>query len=267
MSVNAPVLFVSHGSPTFAVEPGLAGPRLTEMGRALPPIEAALVVSAHWMTRGGVAVTAATQPETIHDFGGFPASLYELQYPAPGHPALAARTARLLKQAGYVASLDSRRGLDHGAWVPLRHLLPAASVPVFQVSLPHPLDPAGALQLGKALAPLRQEGVMIVGSGSLTHNLYEAVLQQSGSEATYVAEFTDWVREALVRDDIASLLDYRRLAPHAERAHPTDEHFLPLFVALGAKTENDALTVIDGGIEHGVLSMDAYGFGITGLRP
>jgi len=267
MTVNAPVLFVSHGAPTFAVEPGLAGPRLKELGRALPPIEAVLVVSAHWMTRGGVAVTGASQPETIHDFGGFPAALYQLRYPAPGHPELAARTVRLLKQAGYAANLDGLRGLDHGAWVPLRHLLPEANVPVFQVSLPHPLDPAGALRLGQALAPLRQEGVMIVASGSLTHNLYEAVLQQFGGEATYVAEFSDWVREALVRDDVAALLDYRRLAPHAKRAHPTDEHFLPLLVALGAKTENDALTVIDGGIEHGVLAMDAYAFGVTGLTP
>ena len=259
-----PVLFVSHGAPTFAIEPGLAGPQLAALGRALPAAEAVLVVSPHWMTRGGVRVTASPLPETIHDFGGFPRDLYALRYPAAGHPALAARTAELLAQAGYQAGTDPRRGLDHGAWVPLRHLYPEAQVPVFQVSLPQPLDPAGALAFGRALAPLRGQGVLIVGSGSMTHNLYE-FRGHGGGDAPYVAQFTQWVREATrnaMRDgDVQPLIDYRRLAPHAERAHPTDEHFLPLLVAIGAAAAGEPLQVIDGGITYGILSMESYVIG------
>ncbi|QLF93705.1 dioxygenase [Pseudomonas sp. ABC1] len=254
-----PVLFVSHGAPTFAIEPGLAGPLLGKLGRQLSGIEAVLVLSPHWMTRGGVAVTASAQPETIHDFGGFPQALYELQYPVAGHPALAARTVELLRAAGWASGLDERRGLDHGAWVPLLHLLPEAHVPVFQVSLPYPLDTAGALRLGQALAPLRDEGVLIVASGSLTHNLYE--FRQQGDEVGYVRDFTHWIRQALQADDSQALVEYRQRAPEAERAHPSEEHFLPLLVAQGARRADDALRVLDGGIEHGVLSMDAYLFG------
>jgi 4,5-DOPA dioxygenase extradiol len=258
--MSQPVLFVSHGAPTFALDPAEAGVRLAALGRQLPAARAVLVVSPHWMTRGGVGVTAVEHPETIHDFGGFPQALYELRYPAPGDPALARRVATLLGEAGIAAALDHGRGLDHGAWVPLLHLLPEARTPVLQVSLPHPCDTAGALRLGQALAPLREEGVLIVGSGSLTHNLHE-FRGQHGDDAAYVIAFTRWVREALAERAIAKLLDYRRQAPEAARAHPTEEHFLPLLVAVGAATASDALQVIDGGITHGVLAMDAYLFG------
>ncbi|WP_313517497.1 class III extradiol ring-cleavage dioxygenase [Pseudomonas sp.] len=259
MNTTLPALFVSHGAPTFAIDPGLAGPKLADLGRGLSRPKAVLMVSPHWMTRGGVAVTASARPETIHDFGGFPPALYELQYPAPGAPALAAQVVERLRQAGIVAGLDAQRGLDHGAWVPLMYLLPEARVPVIQVSLPYPCDAAGALRLGQALAPLREEGVLIVGSGSLTHNLYEFRRHHGGDEA-YVRAFAGWVREALQQGDPQTLLEYRRLAPDAERAHPTEEHFLPLLVALGARLDGDAVSVIDGGIAHGVLSMDAYVF-------
>ena len=150
----APVLFISHGAPTFALEPGLLGPQLTALGAQLADIRAVLVVSPHWQTRG-VKVMATAQPETVHDFGGFASALYDLHYPAAGHPALAAEVAQLLAEAGWPVAVDGQRGLDHGAWVPLRHLLPDAQLPVFQVSLPHDLDTAGALRLGQALAPLR----------------------------------------------------------------------------------------------------------------
>lgn len=264
MSTALPVLFVSHGAPTFAIEPGLAGPQLAALGRVLPAPKAVLVVSPHWETRGGVRVTASAQPETIHDFGGFPRALYEIRYPAAGHPALAERTVALLAQAGFNAGLDPQRGLDHGAWVPIRHLYPDAQVPVFQVSLPQPLDPAGALALGRALAPLREQGVLIVASGSMTHNLHE-FRGHGGGDAPYVAAFTQWVREA-VRSamrtaDLQPLIDYRRQAPHAERAHPTDEHFLPLLVAIGAAEAGEPLAVIDGGITYGILSMESYVLG------
>jgi len=266
MQHASPVLFVSHGAPTFAIEPGLAGASLAALGQALPRPGAVVVISPHWHTRGGVRIGASAAPATIHDFGGFPEALYRLQYPAPGQPALAARIQTLLGAAGWPATLDPQRGLDHGAWVPLMHLLPAADVPVVQVSLPAPLAPADALRLGQALRPLREQGVLIVASGSLTHNLYEFRASRDGSpEAAgdvtgYVVDFARWTAGALRDRQRDKLLAYRDLAPGAARAHPTDEHFLPLFVALGAAGENYTLRVLDGGITHGVLSMDSYLF-------
>ncbi|MEI8304449.1 MAG: class III extradiol ring-cleavage dioxygenase [Burkholderiales bacterium] len=257
-----PSLFISHGAPTFAVEPGLAGPRLTALGRSLPRPEAVLVVSPHWMTPTP-RVGTSMQPETIHDFGGFDPALYRIQYPARGHEVLARRAVALLTQAGWPAQPDDRRGLDHGAWVPLRHLFPQADVPVFQVSLPSRLDAPNAWALGQALAPLAEEGVLIVGSGSLTHNLSEF----RGTRATvepYVQAFSAWVREAVEQADRARLLRTLDDAPHAHRAHPTTEHFWPLLVAAGATDTGGGpapATVIDGGIAYGILSMDAYAFG------
>jgi 4,5-DOPA dioxygenase extradiol len=166
---TAPSLFVSHGSPMFALEPGLLGPALQRIGRALPDLAAVVIVSPHWQTQG-VRVATTSAPETIHDFGGFPPPLYALQYTPPGAPTLAVDVVRMLADAGFAASIDAHRGLDHGAWVPMRYLKPDADVPVFQVSLPHDLDTAGALRLGQALAPLRAPGVLVVGSGRHTHN-------------------------------------------------------------------------------------------------
>lgn len=258
---KAPVFFISHGAPTFALEPGLLGPQLSALGQQLPGVKAVLVVSPHWQTRD-VKVMTTIAPEAVHDFGGFPPALYDLQYPAAGHPQYAAEAGRLLTQAGWTVGFDERRGLDHGAWVPLRHLLPSAGVPVFQVSMPHALDATSALQLGRALAPLRESGVMIVGSGSMTHNLYE--YRQSGAEEEdYALEFTHWIRQAVTGHDLERLVGYRQLAPHAQRAHPTEEHFLPLLVALGARSDVDAMQVIAGGITNGVLSMESYVWGMT----
>lgn len=258
---KAPVFFISHGAPTFALEPGLLGPQLGHLGQHLPGVKAVLVVSPHWQTRE-VKVMTTPNPETIHDFGGFPSALYDLQYPAVGQPQYASEAGRLLTEAGWSVGIDERRGLDHGAWVPLMHLLPDAGIPVFQVSMPHDLDSASALQLGRALAPLRDSGVMIVASGSMTHNLYE--YRQSGAEEEdYAIEFTHWVRQAVTGHDLERMVDYRRLAPHAQRAHPTDEHFLPLLVALGARGDFDATQVIAGGITNGVLSMESYVWGIS----
>jgi 4,5-DOPA dioxygenase extradiol len=257
---TAPVLFVSHGSPTFALEPGLLGPRLTALGERWPDLAAVLVVSAHWQTRG-VRVMTTAAPATLHDFGGFPESLYQLQYPAPGAPALGSEAARLLGAAGFAVSLDERRGLDHGAWVPLRFLFPRANVPVFQVSMPHDLDTNGALRLGKALRPLRERDVMIVGSGSLTHNLQE-FRPSATEEAGYAREFSEWIREQVLSGNAGAVEHYREGAPHAARAHPTEDHFLPLLVAQGASFPADTVNVIEGGIVHGVLSMDSYAWGM-----
>ena len=257
---RAPVFFISHGAPTFALEPGQLGANLRAMGPQLTGVKAVLVVSPHWQTRE-LQVLTTPSPETVHDFGGFPAALYALQYPAPGQPELALEALQLLTQAGWPVTAEAHRGLDHGAWVPLFHLLPQANIPVFQVSMPHQLDTAGALALGRALAPLRDRGVLIVGSGSLTHNLYE--LQRPAAPAVdYAVEFAHWIRQAVRRVDVAALVDYRRLAPHAERAHPTQEHFLPLLVALGASHEDEAAQVIAGDITYGVLSMESYVWGL-----
>lgn len=261
---KAPVFFISHGSPTFALEPGVLGPHLHTLGQDLSGINAVLVVSPHWQTRN-VSVMTTPTPETVHDFGGFASELYQLQYPAAGHPELATQAAQLLANAGYAVSVDARRGLDHGAWVPLRHLLPDARVPVFQVSMPYALDTAAAFKLGQALAPLRERGVLILASGSMTHNLHE-FRQSAIGEAPYVHEFTQWIRQAVVRHDIEQLVAYRQLAPQAERAHPTEEHFLPLLVALGASGDAEAAHVIEGGITNGMLSMESYAWGLPNAR-
>lgn len=254
-----PSLFVSHGAPTFALEPGLAGPRLAQLGHTLARPRAVLVVSPHWMTRGVVIATTAT-PKTIHDFGGFPSELYRIQYPAPGHPELAQAAGDLLAAAGHRVTVDPQRGLDHGAWVPLRHMFPAADVPVFQVSMPASLDAASAWEFGATLAPLSTQGVLIVGSGSLTHNLYEFRQGHDHDEA-YASEFVAWVRSAVVARDQDSLVHALTRAPHAARAHPSAEHFLPLLVAAGAAATGAPVTVLPGGIAHGVLSMESYLFG------
>jgi 4,5-DOPA dioxygenase extradiol len=253
---TAPVLFVSHGAPSFALEPGIVGARLRDIGMSWSGLEGVLVISPHWMTPD-LRVMSHAAPNTIHDFGGFAAELYRLCYPAPGHPVLALEIAKLLRDAGFDPHLDAQRGFDHGAWVPLLHLLPRADVPVLQVSLPQAFDAADALQLGRALRPLRARGVAVVGSGSLTHNLYE-VFRAQPDDADYASAFARWVRDAVQRRDLDALLDYRRRAPQAERAHPTEEHFLPLLVAAGASDETDALVPIDGGMTYSVLSMDAF---------
>jgi 4,5-DOPA dioxygenase extradiol len=254
-----PSLFVSHGSPTFAIDPGEAGPHLQRLGREIrDSTKAVVVLSPHWMTRG-VRVTTTAAPETIHDFGGFPEELYRIQYPAPGSPEVALRVLELLNADGWNATGDERRGLDHGAWVPIRHLFPDADVPVVQVSLPHDLDAEGALRLGRSLAPLADEGVLVVGSGSITHNLHEVFREPAADGAAYAGEFVQWARGSLGRHDGNALVDYLRSAPHARRAHPTAEHYLPLPFSFGAARKDYELKVLDGGSTYGgVLAMDAY---------
>jgi 4,5-DOPA dioxygenase extradiol len=211
------------------------------------------------MTRG-VRITATARPDTIHDFGGFPRALYSLRYPAAGSPELAARAQQVLASQGIEASLDSGRGLDHGAWVPLLHMYPDADVPVVQVSIPGDTDEVKAFALGRALSPLASEGVLIIGSGSLTHNLYEFRMGDA-QEAGYAREFAQWIRDAVLAGDAQRLERALVQAPHAARAHPTTEHFLPLLVAVGAAAKALPSTVLDGGIRHGVLAMESYVFG------
>lgn len=254
-----PSVFVSHGAPTYALEPGLAGQQLTMLGKALQKPSAIVVFSPHWMTQG-VRITAAIRPETIYDFSGFARELYSLKYPAPGNPALAAQIARLLKVKGIEAEIDDRRGLDHGAWVPLMHMFPDADIPVVQVSIPFDANERQCLELGQALSSLGEQGILVVGSGSLTHNLYE--FRGAGQTAqSYVIEFTQWVRNAVIEGDVSRLVQALRLAPHAARAHPTTEHYLPLLIAAGAASSLVPSTVLDGGVYHGMLAMESYVFG------
>ena len=252
------VLFVSHGAPTFALEPGKLGPQLSALGKSLPRPQAVLVISPHWLAPQ-VRVNHAQQLGTVHDFGGFARELYSLQYPAVGHPALAERTLEILAQAGWSGVADEQRGLDHGAWVPLRYLYPKADVPVFQLAMPYQLDTVSAYTLGQALAPLQQEGVLIIGSGGLTHNLYE-FNGMAREDAPYVKEFARWVADTVTRQDHASLTNIMALAPHAQRAHPSLDHLLPLLIAAGAAGTQAKVTVLEGGITYGMLSMDSYLF-------
>jgi 4,5-DOPA dioxygenase extradiol len=252
---RSPVLFVSHGSPMFAVEPGRLGPLLERVGRRFASSRAVLVVSPHWRS-SGFAVTAAPAPATIHDFGGFPDALYRLAYDAPGAPDIADAVVAYLGATGIEARADPHQGRDHGAWVPMRYLLGEATKPVLQLSMPHDLDAASAYALGRALGPLRDAGIALVGSGSLTHNLYE--FRRAPDDADYAQAFADWARDAVLARDDAMLVDYLARAPHAARAHPTDEHYLPLLVAAGAARPDDVPTHLEGGMTHGVLSMDSY---------
>lgn len=256
---NLPSLYISHGSPMTALQPGLTGTRLTELAGTLPKPKAIVMASAHWLSHRP-RVGTAMAPDTIHDFRGFPAALYELRYPAPGAPVLAARVMQLLAELAPVA--DPERGLDHGAWVPLRLLYPDADIPVVPISIQPELGPAHHYALGRALAPLRDEGVLVIGSGSITHNLHDLGAGYSAErQAPYVKPFIDWIQQKLASSDVEALFDYRRQAPFAERAHPTDEHLLPLFVALGAAGARAHAQRIDAGIDMGLLAMDIYRFG------
>lgn len=253
-----PSLFISHGSPMLALRPAASGPALARLAASLQRPTAILVVSAHWET-ADLRVTSALQPRTLHDFYGFPEALYRLQYPAPGQPQLAEQVIHLLAQAGLNATPDAQRPLDHGAWVPLSLMYPQADIPVVQLSLPSAVGPALQTRVGQALRSLRDEGVLLIGSGSITHNLAELDWQAGPSDTApaWAQAFRDWMVERLHSDDEAALHGYRQQAPHATRNHPTDEHLLPLFFARGA---GGRLHIEHQGFSEGALGMDIYSF-------
>jgi 4,5-DOPA dioxygenase extradiol len=249
-----PTLFISHGSPITALQPGLVGEQLNALSAHLPRPKAILIASAHWLSRG------AEQPETIHDFGGFPRALYQLQYPAPGNVHLTKHVATLIEKAGLPVSIDPKRGFDHGIWVPLRLLYATADIPVIPLSIQPCLPPSHQFALGRALSSLREEGVLLIGSGSITHNLYDQDYNDE-HEAPYVRPFIEWIESQLTQNNIEKLFDYRQQAPFAKDAHPTDEHLLPLFFAMGAVgSKHLGATRINAGIESGFLAMDTYRF-------
>jgi 4,5-DOPA dioxygenase extradiol len=253
-----PSLYISHGSPMLALEPGASGPALARLAAEIPKPKAIVIVSAHWESNE-LLVSGNPQPETWHDFGGFPKALFEVQYPAPGDPRLAAEVAELLKTAGFAARIDSNRPFDHGVWVPLLLMYPQADIPIVQVSLPTRGGPALQTRVGHALASLREHGVLLIGSGSITHNLRE-LDWHAGPESVepWALAFRDWMIDKLAANDEAALHDYRAQAPNAVRNHPSDEHLLPLYFARAAGGQ---FSVAHQGFTMGALGMDIYRFG------
>ncbi len=254
--MSMPTVFVSHGAPTLILQESPARAFLASLGGLLPRPSAIVAVSAHWDT-DVPAVSLARKPDTIHDFYGFPDALYRLRYAAPGAPDLADRVARLTG-----AAHDPHRGLDHGAWVPAMLGWPEADIPIFQLSIQPALGPAHHIALGRKLSPLREEGVLVLGSGSGTHNLRALVRGVADAEPEpWAREFDDWLAGAVERGDEAALADYRAQAPNARDAHPTDEHLLPLHVAYGAAGDGARGRVLHRSYTLGNLSMASYAFG------
>ena len=265
MTQTMPALFISHGSPDTAIADTEAARWLKQLARDLPRPRAIVVVSAHFEIAGGVAVSADPQPETIHDFGGFAPELYQMQYPAPGEPELARRIAHDLQAKGFAAGAIPSRGFDHGVWVPLMLIYPEADIPVVSVSVDPRQGPEHHFKLGQALSVLGAEGVLVIGSGSFTHNLGEAFKalrcgNRTAAVPDWVSRFTAWMGEKLAANDVAALLDYRRAAPFAVENHPTDEHLLPLYVAMGAAGEGGAARIVHDSAEFGVLAMTMWRF-------
>lgn len=253
--MSMPTVFLSHGAPTLILEDTPARTFLASLGKQLPRPRAIVAVSAHWDT-DVPAVSLARQPETIHDFYGFPDALYRLRYAAPGAPELAERVARLTG-----AAHDAHRGLDHGAWVPAMLGWPEADIPIFQLSVQPAESPAHHIALGRKLAVLRDEDILVMGSGSATHNLRALVRGGDSEPEPWAQEFDDWLAETVEKGDETALADYRTQAPNAVDAHPTDEHFLPLHVAFGAAGPGARGRALHRSFTLGNLSMASYAFG------
>lgn len=261
-----PSLYLSHGSPMTALDAGEAGAFWRRLGPAIEARfgkpRAILVASAHSLTREPVLLAAARH-EAVYDFSGFPDALYRLRYDAPGAPALAGRVASLLRDAGLPVHAQDAGGLDHGIWTPLRSMFPAADIPVLPLAWPPMWQPQQLFALGQALAPLAGEGVLLMGSGAITHNLRLFASGRGNVDAPEHAEsaaFRGWVHDRTTAADWPALHDYRRQAPHAAHMHPTDEHWLPFYVAAGAGGGAPGVR-LHGSVTYGHLGMDAYAFG------
>jgi 4,5-DOPA dioxygenase extradiol len=254
----APAFFVSHGSPLVALDTDAYPQALRAFGDGVGGVRALVVVSAHWETAGGVHVTSSEAPPLIYDFGGFPEPLYQLTYPCPGEPVLAREVLSHLSAAGFPGVADPVRGLDHGTWVPLRLTLPAARLPVVQVSMPRGATAEDVFRMGEALRPLRAQGVMLVGSGNITHNLRRVVFEDKNAPAeSWAQAFDTWVAQGLAARDFTGLRAWST-APNARLAHPSTEHLFPLYFVLGAALPEDRVTPVYEGFHHGTLSMRSF---------
>ncbi|NDC36128.1 MAG: dioxygenase [Synechococcaceae bacterium WB9_2_112] len=255
------VLFVAHGSPMFAIRPGAAGAALSDLAKELGRPRAVLVISPHWETQLATVGTAE-QLQTIHDFAGFDPALYAIHYPAQGSPQGAQEVVAALEAAGLPVSTDGQRGLDHGAWVPLRYLFPQVDVPVVPLSIQHHGGPDHACRVGQALSPLTEQGWLIVATGNITHNLRDWQQAEMGLaiDSSYAQRFSDWIHGQLISGNTTALLDYRPRQSDALRAQPRDEHLLPLFMALGAAGSGAHPRAIHRGITDHVIAMDSYAF-------
>jgi len=253
-------VFVSHGAPDLALHSSPARSFLGQLGQTLGQPMGILVISAHWLT-SVPTVSRAVRMTTIHDFDGFAPALYQFQYPAPGAPFLAEWVQTLLIAQGIKTDLHPTRGLDHGAWSPLMLMYPGADIPVTQLTIQSRLSPAYHWQIGRALDPLRDAGILILGSGALTHSLaHFGTYPLDASPATWAQQFDDWVYEQLMDYQVQSLLNYGELAPYAQHNHPSPEHLLPLFVALGAGGDPPVIQPLHRSFTYGVFSMAAYSF-------
>ena len=257
--MRVPVGFTAHGSPMNALGGTPFADALERWAPALlAGARALLVASAHWETRG-VALTGAAAPDTIHDFGGFPEPLYRLRYPAPGDPGLAVEAAELLAGAGVEARVDPERGIDHGAWSPLRFLRPGADLPVVQLSLDRTRSLAELVEVGRALHPLRERGVLVLGSGNVVHNLRTADFADRDAPVEgWAHDFDAWVKARLLDWDLTMLA--AEDGPSGRIAHPTREHYAPLLVAAGAAGPGSHVSFPWEGFEHGTISMRCVQF-------
>ena len=259
-SNSLPSLFLSHGAPTLPLTDTPARAFLQRLGGKLQRPKTILVISAHWET-AVPTVSAVERNETIHDFSGFPRALYELQYPAAGSPSVAARVSDLLRSTGMDCRTDHRRGLDHGAWVPLLLMYPQADIPVLQLSIQPHLGTQHHLAMGRALARLREEGVLIIGSGSITHDLSEFRGHGPNDPAPdWVNIFGDWIYASLSSGATDDLLNYRQRAQFATKNHPTEEHLLPLYSALGTAGAQPRPERLHASSTYSILRMDVYSF-------
>jgi 4,5-DOPA dioxygenase extradiol len=256
-----PSIYLSHGAPLVVIDRDPARRAWSALAAGLPRPRAIVVMTPHWLTTTP-GVGCAERYATLHDFGGMPRALYEIDYAPPGDPALAETIAARLADAGIACTVANRRQLDHGAWVPLQAMYPNADVPVVPLAVQPRLGPRHHYAMGQALAGLRDTDVLVLGSGAITHNLHEVRLDQR--EATvpgWVRDFADWTATRLEAGDVDSLLDYRALAPSAERNHPTEEHLLPLFFACGAAGAVPPVHRFYRGYAYGLLAMDVFQLG------
>jgi 4,5-DOPA dioxygenase extradiol len=254
-----PAVFISHGAPDLPIRDGAVTSFLKSLAQQFPKPQAILVVSAHWNSDLPV-VSAAKEPGTIHDFSGFPQALYQMEYPAPGAPELADRVVKLLGQADITCNTHPTRGFDHGTWTPLILAYPAAEIPVTQLSIQYDRDPWHHWQVGQALESLRSEGILIIGSGSATHNLSAFSEHYDDPAPPWVQQFDEWLAQTIDQGNWEALLNYRKLAPHATENHPTAEHLLPLFVVIGAGGDRAKGIQLHRSYTYGAFSMAAYAF-------